>query len=224
MNPPEPWPEETLTFVRRRHEYNDVATYVFKPAHPVQFTAGQYGHVRLFGLPPEEKQVREFSFASAPHDEEIWFGVDSRSESAYQQRLKDLHPGDMAGLFKIKGHMTWPPVDVSKVVMIAGGIGVTPFRSMLRDQRERNIPVHTTLIQVSGEHFLYGEELSELSESYFSLSRDEFSKKLTSLIREEPDAHYYLAGSPGFVRDSAATLLRAGITAVESDEFKGLTE
>lgn len=215
-------PEEKLTLLERRHEYGDVYTYLFKPAQPIPYRAGQYAHVRLFGMPPEERAVREFSFASAPHDTEISFGVDSRSGSAYQRRLHAMKAGETAGIFKIKSHMTWPPPVVSDVVMIAGGIGVTPFRSMLRDLAYKRVSLTSTFIQVGRGP--YQDELSALVAEYRAIQRDELPSTLAQTIQEHHDAHYYLAGSPGFVQTVAAALSASGITRVESDEFKGLAE
>ncbi len=218
------WEEETLTLVRRVPAYEGVDTYVFRPARPVQFEAGQYAHVRLSGMPLEERSVREFSFASAPHDEEVWFGVDSRSESSYQRALKNLQPGDTVALFKIKGHMHWPPQDTGEVVMIAGGVGVTPFRSQLRDFVKKDLPLAPTLIHVASGEYLYREEFSKMPIKYIPIRREELSARILECTRQHPLALYYIAGSPGFVHTVLAMLSKCGIRRVEGDEFKGLPD
>lgn len=218
------WTEETLTFLERRDAYGTTATYIFKPLHPVSFEAGQYGHVRLVGVPDGEKAVREFSFASAPHEEEIWFGVDSRSESAYQRTLQALRRGDVVTLFKIKGHMQWPPSGVNDVVMIAGGVGITPFRSQVVDALYKKLPLSITLIHVSREGFLYEDELSTLPIEYVRTLRADFSAKLHGVIGGHPSAQYYVAGSPVFVESVMALLHESGIERISSDIFKGLSE
>jgi len=216
--------EETLTLIERKHAYGDVDTYIFRPARKIAFDAGQYAHVRLSGMPPDERQVREFSFASAPHEEEIWFGVDSRSGSSYQKALKALQPGDTVVLFKIKGHMHWPPEGISDVVMIAGGVGATPFRSEIRDLAERKLPIAVTLIHVSRDAFLYGEEFREMPIRYIPIRRDALQGQLLACIEDHPDAMYYIAGSLGFVDSVKEILLSAGILRMESDVFKGLVD
>lgn len=212
-----------MTLIERRHSHADVDTYIFRPSSPITFEAGQYGHLRLTGMPPEERSVREFSFASAPGDEEIWFGIDSRSASPYQQALRSLKPGDTAELFKIKGHMQWPP-QTPEVVMIAGGVGVTPFRSELRDLIHKSLPIQATLVHVDrGEH-LYAEEFKGMPIEYIPIRREEFQVRVTACIREHPLATYFIAGSPGFVRETLMMLSKAGIRRVEGDEFKGLPD
>jgi ferredoxin-NADP reductase len=217
-------PEIKIALKERRHEYADVYTYVFEPPHSIPFIPGSYAHMRVFGLPPEEKSVREFSFASAPYESELWFGVDARSGSAFQTKLKSLRIGDTVALFKIKTHMTWPPPHASDAVMIAGGIGITPFRSMLRDLQHTPRPLTATLLHVGSGSFLYQSDLERLPAAYSTLGREDLHQRLSEVIAEHPLAHYYIAASPGFVRAVAGVLSDASITKVESDEFKGLIE
>ncbi len=216
-------PEEKLTLIGRRHEYGEVYTYFFKSENPIPYVPGQYAHVRLFGMNPEDKAVREFSFASAPHEAEIWFGVDARSGSPYQKRLLEMSIGDTAGIFKIKSHMTWPPVQ-PEVVMIAGGVGVTPFRSMLQDLRNKGEAHTTILIHASSEEYLYREELVELASEYIPTDRESNVAVVSGIAGALPFAHYYVAGSPDFVAMVQELLLTFGVTHIEMDAFKGLHE
>ncbi|MES2225195.1 MAG: FAD-dependent oxidoreductase [Patescibacteria group bacterium] len=189
--------------------------------NPVSFTAGEYAHVRLLNLSEDIRRVREFSFASSPQESEVWFAVDGRSKSEYQQALRSLAPGDEIEIFKIKGHMTWPPPS-RDVVMIANGVGAAPFRSMLLDKVERNLSLTTTLISVARESFLYMDEFRNLAGTYLPIRRDQLAETLEEITDEHPGAHYCVAGSSDFVLDVVQTLSDKGIVRVESDEFKGL--
>jgi ferredoxin-NADP reductase len=213
----------TLTFVGKRHEYADVYSYIFEPLQPVTFTAGQYAHVRLLSLPEDVRRVREISFASSPQDLRIQFGIDNHSGSEYQKALQTLVEGDTIEIFKIKGHMTWP-VSVSHTVMIGGGIGVTPFRSMLRDRAQKNMKGTTTVLHVASKSFLYGDELSELATEYKTTSRKGLLTELEFITATYPEAHYYVAGSLGFVDIIDAELRKNGLTRIETDVFKGLID
>jgi ferredoxin-NADP reductase len=215
-------PEKILTLVETLDEGESAFTFVFSSPYPVHYTAGQYGHLRLSGLPPEARAVREFSFASAPHEEYIRFGIDMRSGSAYQKRLAEMREGDTAILFKIKGHMTWPAPE-NNSVMIAGGVGITPFRSMLLDRAQKKIGGRVRVIHVSSHAFIYKDKLLPLADEYSAVGRAELFGALDAAIRNAPSARFYVAGSRGFVAAVSARLAESGIRA-DSDEFKGLTD
>ncbi len=221
MPPEEQIYSEMMEFVERRREFDGVSTYVFRPKNPVPFVAGQYAHVRLFNMPEDVRRVREFSLASAPHEELIEFGIDERSGSDYQKALQALNPGDTIELFKLKSHLTWP-APVSDVVMIAGGVGVTPFRSMLRDAKYQGLAHTMTLVHVaSGEH-LYADEMRGLAGEYVAIGRPELKETLDRITSAHKDAHYYVAGSVGFIVALVAELDARGIARIETDIFKGL--
>ena len=220
--PPYPDPIPCI-FLKKVHEYEAVYTYFFEPTKPVTFTAGQYAHVRLLSLPETTRRVRELSFASSPNDAQIQFGIDNKSGSDYQEALLALSPGDVIEIFKIKSHMTWPQT-AGACVMIGGGIGITPFRSMLRDRKQNNLPCTTTVLHVANDVFLYVDELRELATEYKTTNRAGLEEALNTITSAQPEAHYYVAGSLGFVDAVTIELMQRGVTHVETDVFKGLPD
>lgn len=212
-----------ITLIERRHEYGDVFSYFFEPSKPIPFIAGSYAHLRLLSLPEDTRRVREISFASAPQEDLIQFGIDHGSGSDYQKAFMALKEGEFAELFKIKSHMSWAPA-AKHVVMIAGGIGVTPFRSMLKDKVARDLPFTTTLIHVSSGDLLYRNELVSLADEYLISDRVGLAGQIQTAVTEHTNAHYYVAGSPTFTETVSSLLGAQGITKIETDPFKGLTE
>lgn len=219
---------EEIILREKKHEYDHVYTFIFDTPNPIlsnSFQAGQYVHVRLPKVPDGEKSVRELSFASAPGDGEVHLGVDTRSESPYQSTLVAMEKGDTATLFKVKGTMILPE-GKKEVVMIAGGVGITPFRSMIREIEQKNIPITPILIHVSRDTFLYKEELQKKPFEQHRVGRNETEKILENVVEKHPTALYFVAGSENFVQNIEGRLLDAGIdtTAIFKDEFKGLHE
>lgn len=224
MQSPAVYPEEKLILKERKHEFGDVFTYTFTPETTASYTiAGQYGHIRLSGMPKGVRAVREFSFASAPHERDIVFGVDAKSGSPYQKRLLELEIGSVVALFKIKSHMTWP-CPTQDAVFIAGGVGVTPFRAMLSDRAERLLPVSVTLVHVSRAEYLYEKEMRNLADIYIPIHRSDVERELSRVVSRNPHAHYYVAGSPAFVDSMTGILSKCGISHFETDPFKGLED
>jgi ferredoxin-NADP reductase len=215
-------PETALKYLGKRHEYGDVYTFIFAPLEPVPFLAGQYAHVRVPGV-KEGKAVREFSFASAPSDAEIWFTVHVRQGSPYKTRLQELLPGDTVTLFKIKGDFTYSESEKREVVCIAGGIGITPFRSIVREREALGFALPAVLIHVASDGYLFQEELQTMPMEQHRITRSEADATLGDVVSRKPDALYYVAGSPYFTVMTEALLEKLGIPAehIKRDDFDG---
>src|SRR6266568_8903150 len=74
-----------------------------------------------------------FTMASSPTEKEIHIGVKfSEPSSKFKRALLAMQPGDAVEVGQIAGDFTLPKDPAQKLVFVAGGIGVTPFRSMLK--------------------------------------------------------------------------------------------
>ena len=102
-----------------------------KPAG-FQFKAGQSGDFTLIN-PPEtdsEGNTRAFSFASSPNEPDLMIATRVR-DSAFKRVLKTMPIGTALNLEGPFGSMTLHNNADRPAVMLAGGIGITPFRSMV---------------------------------------------------------------------------------------------
>ena len=119
--------------------------YRFKPVRPLAFLPGQYVELTL----PIKKtdfrgNRRTFTIASSPTEDEVLFGIKQLDPgSAFKTALQKTHAGHIVSVNNVAGDFILPYDPKQKLVFIAGGIGVTPFRSMLKyliDQKQnRNI-------------------------------------------------------------------------------------
>jgi ferredoxin-NADP reductase len=76
---------------------------------------------------------RYFTIASSPTEDTIRMGVKFYEKpSSYKQALDSLHPQDIIVASGLAGDFTLPKNQHQKLVFLAGGIGVTPFRSMIK--------------------------------------------------------------------------------------------
>jgi ferredoxin-NADP reductase len=98
------------------------------------FIAGQYLEWTL----PEGKGMdakgnrRYFTIASSPTERDIRLGVKLGTPlSAFKRELMALRPGDTISAAQLAGDFTLPHDASRKLAFIAGGIGITPFRSMI---------------------------------------------------------------------------------------------
>jgi ferredoxin-NADP reductase/Na+-translocating ferredoxin:NAD+ oxidoreductase RnfD subunit len=131
-----------LTLERIEKAAGDAYDFVFRPDRPLAFAAGQYLEWTLPVARPDDRGNRRyFTIASAPSGEKVRLGVKfAAGASTFKQALAELRPGQTVVASQLAGDFTLPRDPGRKLAFIAGGIGMTPFRSMLEELLERNEP------------------------------------------------------------------------------------
>ena len=201
--------------------------FVFKP--------GQAITLFLTDPPPEpNSRQRIFSLVSAPFETELAIATRMREGSAFKRALKSLPPGAGLELKGPRGVMTLHEDRSRAAVFIAGGIGITPFMSMLRqaahDRLERPLLLLCSNRRQEDTPFLAElRELERQSGSFRLLARmtdvDGFVDQATieRFVGDAPAPLYYLAGPPAMV-EAMKTILRGGVVGdedVRSERFFG---
>lgn len=197
-----------------------------------RFRAGQY--VQLCIPNPSRNDVkgncREFSIASSPGNTAELVFVFRNSESAFKRSLLELPLGGMVQVEGPFGLFTLPRIAEAPVVLIAGGIGITPFMSMVRYVGEGNLPHTLTLLSAnhSVERAVYRTALRELEATHSRFHfREVFGRMTPEFIRDSaPDflrSVFYLAGPPSMVADirQALTALAVPEDNILAEEFVG---
>jgi glycine betaine catabolism B len=128
-----------LTLVRIEKMTSGCYDFIFRPDRKLDFRPGQYLDWTLDVRKPDDRgNRRPFTIASAPADGEVRLGVRFyRSPSAFKRSLSTMKPGDVIYGSQLAGDFTLPKDRSTKLAFIAGGIGVTPFRSMVQDLIDR---------------------------------------------------------------------------------------
>jgi glycine betaine catabolism B len=111
----------------------------FQPARPVRFRPGQYMELSIPHEKPDFRGTRRyFSISSAPSaDGPITFALTvPEKSSSFKRRLLDLEPGAIVRGTGVGGDFALPSRVEEPLLLVAGGIGITPFASQLAHAHE----------------------------------------------------------------------------------------
>ena len=132
----------------------------------VEFTPGQYFWVTLVDPPYDDEKGprRHITVVTSPNDRGV-LGLATRvRDSAFKRSLAELPVGAEVDVEEPKGSFLLPDDTEQEYVFIAGGIGITVFRSMLRYIAEEDLPHRVTLVYSNRdrESTAFLDELQEL--------------------------------------------------------------
>lgn len=217
----------------------------FEKPNGFSFKPGQAIDVILIKPPATDAQSARhtFSIVSAPFQDELVVATRMR-DSAFKRAFKSLPVGSPAKLEGPFGSLTLHNNRSRPAVFIAGGIGITPFMSILRQAAKDQLPQRLLLLYSNRrpEDAAFLSELKQLEQQNkkFRLlaTMTEMGKSSrswegeTGLINEDlvkrvaVDLHapiYYLAGPPAMVEAMRETLNQANINDddIRSEEFFG---
>lgn len=220
----------------------DTVAVHFRKPDDFQFQPGQTISLTLPSEAPDAPPLRHtFSLVSAPHENELCIATRVRA-SPYKQALTRLRPGAELKLSGPYGKLT-PPADTSRpLVLVAGGIGITPCVSLLRDATHQGSdrPIRLLYSNRSPAQAAFLEELRTLAQ------RNPHLRLLVTLtgpadgawdgLRGRIDAamlrqalqgldapQCYVTGAPAMVEEIRARLAEAGVPddAVLDESFHG---
>ncbi|HEX3686505.1 MAG TPA: FAD-dependent oxidoreductase [Gaiellaceae bacterium] len=209
----------------------------------VDFRPGQYFWVELpnRGYEDEKGLRRHISVVTSPTEKGV-LGLCTRlRDTAFKKTLAELKVGDEVEVEPPKGDWQLPEDTSPHYVFIAGGIGITVFRSMLRYIADTGEPYRVTLVYSNRDRastpFL--DELQELEKTIpdfklvLTMTQDDgwegesryVSAELLrdSLEGELGDYTYLVAGPPALVEAVTGQLSGAGVPdeQVLPDRFSG---
>jgi ferredoxin-NADP reductase len=191
--------------------------------------AGQHVDVRLTAEDGYQAE-RSYSIASAPEDKHLVLTVERLDDGEVSPYLTDeLRPEDELELRgPIGGYFVWEESFGGPLLLVAGGSGVVPFRSMLRHWSAGKRAVETRLVYSSRSisEVIYRDELKRLADDgvdvHLTLTREwpedwgghrgRVDAKLLDAVAWPPEARplVYVCGPTGFVEAVAEALVGAG--------------
>ena len=169
-----------LTLFGKEHLVDNVWAFRFKPSEPLTWIAGQYVRVELPHDNPDDEGVKRWFTNSAAPYEGILQITTRITDSTFKQALFGLEIGDtnLQLIEAPEGDFVWQSSELP-IVFVAGGIGVTPFRSIIKQRIHDGQPDNVSLV--------YGSRTPEVP----------FKNELTEWMAADPTLQvHYVSGSP----------------------------
>lgn len=214
------------------NEFSDVMTFRFTPPPGFTWQAGQYMHYVLEHENVDDRGTeRWFTNAAAPHEGfiQITTRIASEHGSSFKAALQRLEVGDSIEADGPEGDFVID--DPSKdYVFIAGGIGITPLRSILADLNHRQQPINVRLLYASRTpDFVFKDELesiaanSNLRITYVVSPERIDAEKIKQAAQGMQDPTFYLSGPEPMVKGLADEMKQAGFKEedIKLDDFPG---
>jgi ferredoxin-NADP reductase len=217
----------------------------FEKPSGFNFKAGQSADVTLTNPPDTDAEgnTRTFSIASPPFENELVFTTRMR-DTAFKRSLKNVPLATEVQIGSAAGSFTLHKNPARPAVFLAGGIGITPFLSIVRQADHDRLP-HRLYLFYSNRRpedaaFLDTLQTLETTNPNFRLictmtemskSKKEWEGETVLIDKEMLSRHlavlqgpiYYIAGPPTMVAAMRQTLVGAGVEEddIRAEEFAG---
>ncbi|MCP2031747.1 ferredoxin-NADP reductase [Okibacterium sp. HSC-33S16] len=225
-----------LELLSRRQVAPSIVEISFRPAAPVRFTPGQYLELQVPHPKPDARgQRRLFSIASAPTSDVVTVAYRS-SDSSFKSALTTLEPGARLSATGVWGEFVLPADPARPLLLVAAGIGVTPFLSQLAAEGpRRDVVLVLALADTAELALLDGVNLAGVALHVLAPDRPPSlppgaryagpgrldRNRLAELVPDARSRLAWLSGPPAFVDDLKPALRALGVRRVHTDYFSG---
>jgi ferredoxin-NADP reductase len=236
-----------LRYVGKRALTPTTVEYAFEPDRPLRHRAGQYLELHLPHRSADLKGARRsLTIASAPEEADGTVRVAVRVRepvSTFKRALDALPVGSPARAVTVTGGFTLPDDRAVPLLLVASGIGITPFVSQLRHDaaevaagaRPRDVVLvdrvpsaaeiaYLPELAATGVRVLLvcpdPEDLPPLPE-HWHVAPDLDAATLQSVLPDPAKRVAYLSGSPAFLGTARSVLRAVGVRKVRTDAFAG---
>lgn len=159
-----------LPFIQKKQESEDSWSFYFDRKNvSFNFLPGQY--IRMFlkiENPDDRGATRFFSVASSPTETDYLFITTRIIKSSFKLNLVNLKEGEIVKFMGPFGHFVLEEEEKRPKVFVAGGIGITPFRSMIKYSQNKNLQNILYLFNSfkDSKDIIYYSEMNQIKGSY----------------------------------------------------------
>lgn len=215
------------TFDHVHQESEHIATFFFRPEKPVQYTAGQFIELTLAHENADDRGDRRwFTLSSSPNAELISITTKLMPEggSTFKNVLRALSRGAAVKISDPMGDFVLPKLIQTPLIFVAGGIGVTPFHSILSWLGETNEvrPINLLYAVDNEEEIIFQETFDKANVSATVVVNHATpawggerglitAEKIIGLEKPSEDTLIYISGPEPMVEQLEKDLKKAGV-------------
>ena len=222
-----------LTLEHRHQETKDTVSFRFKSKEIKDWKPGQYLHYTLDHPHPDSRGTeRYFTISSAPFEGHIQITTrfSDKKSSSFKNALRDMVVGGTVEADGLEGDFVVDDPS-QRLVFIAGGIGVTPYRAILLALDHSGAPINVDLLYANrDEDFPYKTELERFAKKhptfrahYFTGQKRLDERAIAAVVGDLVKPIFYVSGPEPMVETFEKVLKGMSVpkSRVKTDYFPG---
>lgn len=192
----------------------DIITFWFDKPQSIHHVAGQFIELYLPHAPDERGERHWFTLSSSPTEDKLAITTKfSRESSSFKTTLKNLKPGAEVDMAEPMGDFVLPKDSSIPLVFVAGGIGCTPFRSIIKWLQDgghrRDIKLFYAAASV--EEMAFKDIFSRLGSNFRPIIGPNLTAaKIVQTTPQSQKSHIYLSGPEKLVESLRKDFITAG--------------
>ncbi len=220
-----------VKFEKSEQTAEHIYSFYFSAASKVQQVAGQFIELRI---PHDGRDSRGdkrwFTLSSSPSEELLAITTKFTTEngSSFKTALKALQPGSEVDMASPMGDFVLPKDQSIPLTFVAGGIGATPFHSMVRYVIDSNEARDITVVYAanSDAEVAFRDTFQKLGDKFKTVVGERLTAEAILAATDQDNGYIYLSGPEPMVESLQRGLKDAGFNKkrILTDFFPGYTE
>ena len=231
-----------FTFFKRKKETSNIYSFYFVPEQKLIQLPGQYLYLTIPKLKDKRGPTRQFTISSPVNSKLVRITTSIKSASNYKKRLMMLKKNDIVESSNPQGEFVFDENETSDHVLLAGGIGITPFISFIHYDLDYKLSCKFFILHSlrTEKDVLFAKELYDLSQASnnidyrITLTRSKphnwtgnsgriDEKMIRDCVGEINDKKFWICGSLQIVSDLEKIVRSMGTDRnnIQSEKFTG---
>lgn len=208
--------EFKIKLISKKNEALSTKTFYFEKPSDFSYIAGQYIYLTIPHLlrPDPRGDTRHFTLSSSPTEKYLSITVRMREGSFFKDSLDKADLGSVFLMRGPNGFFILDNTDDATQVMIAGGIGVTPYRSIIRSVADtgQSTSIHLVCSNPIPEEITFEEELDQIVKTHKNI-------KVTYTVTKPEESKQKWRGFTGRIDEKFLQKLASGNWKMENSFF-----